>query len=153
METTKSIKTVNQRGFTLIEVLVVMTILAILAAVAIPNYTEYIQRGQRSEAKATLLQAAQWLERFRTENNGYATTTSGAAMTLPASFSTVSTSGTTRYVVTITGLTATGYVLVATRQGNDSCGNFKLTSAGARSVVIGTTEYTSGSEFERCWGR
>ena len=48
-----------------------MAIIAILAAIAIPNYFQYIARGNRSEARATLTQAAQWMERWRTERNSY----------------------------------------------------------------------------------
>ena len=58
-------------GFTLIELVVTMMIIAILAAIAIPNYFAYVARGHRSEARATLTQAAQWMERWRTERNSY----------------------------------------------------------------------------------
>ena len=53
----------NQRGFTLIELMIVIAIVGILAAVAYPSYAEYIRRGHRAEARAALLQGAQWMER------------------------------------------------------------------------------------------
>jgi prepilin-type N-terminal cleavage/methylation domain-containing protein len=58
-------------GFTLIELVTVMAIIAILTAIAIPNYFQFIARGHRSEARATLTHAAQWMERWRTENGSY----------------------------------------------------------------------------------
>ncbi len=55
----------------MIELVAVMAIIAILTAIAIPNYFQYVARGHRSEARLTLTQAAQWMERWRTERNTY----------------------------------------------------------------------------------
>ncbi len=139
-------------GFTLIEVIIVMAILAILAAIAIPNYTEYVQRGRRADAKAALLQIAQWQERRRTEQNGYATA-------FPAGF-TMNTvraggagSGPVTYNITIdAGATANAYRLTATRAGpmaTDPCGDFTLTNLGARDNV----NLGGGRTSDQCWAR
>jgi len=50
----------SQRGFTLIEIIIVLAVLAVLAAVAIPNVTGFLGRGKREafEADQRLLQAA-----------------------------------------------------------------------------------------------
>jgi type IV pilus assembly protein PilE len=99
----------SQRGFTLIEVIVVVTILAILAAIAIPNYTEYIQRGRRADGKTALTQMAQWQERRRTETNSYATATAQ----LPG-LANVQSNSQTIYTITVdAGATATAYTLTA----------------------------------------
>ncbi len=144
-------------GFTLIELAVVMVIVAILAAVAIPNYSEYIQRGQRSEAKAQLLQAAQWMERFRTENNRYDRNLANQPLTsLPAGLSQSPATGTARYILTVATANANGqdFTITATRVGTDACGNFTINNLGQRRVVIGGTPYDAGSpEFQRCWDR
>ena len=60
----------HQRGFTLMELIITMCIIGILTAIAIPNYTAYIQRSNRSEARSALLEAAAWMERWRTQNWG-----------------------------------------------------------------------------------
>lgn len=44
----------NERGFTLMELMVVIVIVAILAAVAVPLYINYVKDAQRTEAKAAI---------------------------------------------------------------------------------------------------
>lgn len=138
----------RQRGFTLIEVIVVVLILGILAAIAIPNYTEYVQRGRRADAKTALTQIAQWQERRRTETNSYATATND----LPGLRTVVSGGGTTYNVTIDAGATATNYTLTATRAGvmaNDPCGDFTLTSRGVR----GNNNLSGGRTTPQCWDR
>ena len=60
-----------QRGFTLVELMIVGAVIAILAAVAYPAYTEQLRKSQRAEGKAALMRAAQLLERSFTQNGAY----------------------------------------------------------------------------------
>lgn len=51
------------RGFTLIELMIVVAIIAVLAAIAYPAYTDYVVRSRRAAAAGCLQEHAQLLER------------------------------------------------------------------------------------------
>jgi len=129
------------RGFTLIELMITVAIAAILVAIALPNYTEYVRRGARSEARAGLLQAAQWMERAATAGGTYPLTAAfpGDLARVPSN----------RYRI---GLVSDGasFTLTATRQGaqtGDKCGDFTLTHTGARGLLNST------ETVQNCWNR
>lgn len=150
---------VGRRGFTLVEVMVVVAILAILAAIAIPSYVDAIQRGARKDARAMMSLAAQWMERNRSESGAYNRSPNGTTLTaLPTAFQTSPESGTARYNLGF----ATGSLAAATftvqavptgPQANDECGTLALNQLGQRSVDPGTGAQSSGALFDRCWGR
>ena len=61
------------KGFTLIELMIVVVVIAILAAIAYPSYREQVRKTRRSEAQAKLMEILQNQERFYTTNNTYTT--------------------------------------------------------------------------------
>jgi type IV pilus assembly protein PilE len=62
----------NEKGITLIELLIVIVIVGILAAIAVPVYTNYMLRARRADAKIGLEQLRASQEMFRAERGRYA---------------------------------------------------------------------------------
>ena len=69
------------RGFSLIELMIVVAIVAILASVAYPSYRDSVLKGRRGEARAALAELMQQQERYMTQHNKYLTFSAGATGT------------------------------------------------------------------------
>src|SRR5688500_8202382 len=61
-----------QRGFTLIELMIVVAVAAVLALVAVPSYIDSVPKGRRADAMAGLMRWQQLQERFRGNQPAYA---------------------------------------------------------------------------------
>lgn len=61
----------NNKGFTLIELMITVSIIAILAGIAIPLYNNYVYRGKQVEAKSLLMTIKVEEELFFAENGCY----------------------------------------------------------------------------------
>ena len=124
------------KGFTLIEIMIVVAIVAILAAIAYPSYQESIRKSRRSDAQAALQGLAQAMERFYTSNGTYDGAAVGPATTgAPAIFSTKSPidGSQTFYNLTINAAAANSYELLATPIGDQAAdGVLGLKSTGVR---------------------
>ena len=61
----------NERGFTLVEIMITVAIIGILAAIAIPSYTDYVKQGKAAEATSTLADARVRMEQYFQDNRTY----------------------------------------------------------------------------------
>lgn len=132
------------KGFTLIELMIIVAIIGILAAISYPAYTKYLQRANRSEGRAALMDAAARLERFYSDNNQYAT----ADNTFPAGANVDTTSETGKYNLTLTsaGTHQTFTIVAAPSFPDAECGNLSLTNTGAKGE-------NGTSDVATCWGK
>lgn len=64
-------KYLKQRGFTLIELMVVVAIVGILAAIAYPSYSQYTIRANRAAAQSEMMAIANRQQQFLLTNRNY----------------------------------------------------------------------------------
>lgn len=144
LRASRQLAPMKSQGFTLIELMIVVAVVAILSAIAYPSYQEYVRRGHRAEARAGLLQAAQWMERAATAQGTYPRTAQ-----FPAGLRAVPNG---RYTIALNSTDGESFTLTATPQGGqsgDRCGAYTLSNTGLR----GANGSTSGAIVTECWGK
>jgi type IV pilus assembly protein PilE len=136
----------RKRGFTLIEVMIVVAIIAVIAAVALPSYFGSIRKSRRADAITALNKIAQEQERWRANNSTYTNVLSSAGLN-------VANPSSGFYTLGVAGNTATVYVATATAAGsqaNDSqCTTLTLTMNGGN-ITYGATPAANAN---LCWNR
>lgn len=134
-----------QRGFTLIEVMIVVAIVGMLASIAYPAYQEHIRNSRRADVQSALMELAQFMERRYTTTGTYGP--AGCGVALP--FNQAPRDGPEAFYNINLACDATTFTLTATPVGamaGDGCGNFTLTNTGARNR-------SGGLPMDRCWRR
>ncbi|MBL0557116.1 type IVa pilus pseudopilin TppA [Aeromonas caviae] len=129
------------RGFSLIELMIVVAVVAILSAIAYPSYQRYLLVSHRVEAKKMLLDAANRQETYFMDFNQYAS--SAAALNISDN----SESGFYHLVISSATTTFTLSATASGAQGSDSdCIVFSIDQSGARSATrLGNTAN------DTCW--
>lgn len=77
----------HAKGFTLIEIMIVVAIMGILSAIAIPQYKQYVIRGNRAAAQSFMMDVASRQKQFLLDARTYATTVAALSMTVPTDVS------------------------------------------------------------------
>lgn len=118
----------SQKGFTLIEVMVVVVIVAILASISIPSYREYVIRSHRRAAQAAMLEIANQQLQYFVANRAYATTVAELGYALPPEVDDYY-----DYSFTLTAGPPPRFTINFTATGSQSGdGNLALTSEGVK---------------------
>ncbi|MGL4249971.1 MAG: type IV pilin protein [Aeromonas sp.] len=128
------------RGFSLIELMIVVAIVAILGTIAYPSYQQYVLNSNRVEAKTMLLDAANRQETYFMDFNQYASTAAALGI------SSASATGLYQLSIVVSGSTYTlsASANAGTVQAKDSdCTLFSINQAGVKSA--------SGAAGNSCW--
>jgi len=128
---------IHQRGFTLVELMIVVAIVGILARVAYSSYQSSVAKSRRNVAQGCLVEQAQFLERYYTTNMSF------ASAALPASSAQQCQSDLAAfYSFSLPTVTASSYTVQATGSGaqataDASCTPMTITQTGARTPSSG----------------
>lgn len=130
------------KGFTLIEVMVVVAIIAILAAIAIPSYADYVTRSKVTDAVSGLSEMRVRMEQYFNDNRTYVgACVANTPAPLPAA--------TANFTFACSNLAAATYTVTATGIGSMSGFSYAVDQSNARSsVMVAPSTWTSNAG---CW--
>ncbi|MET1067088.1 MAG: type IV pilin protein [Pseudomonas prosekii] len=128
----------SNRGFTLIEIMIVIAIIGIVITIGYPSLTEYMKKGRRADTTGLLTEQAQILERFYSKSNLY---TGATGLSTGNDFYTI-TPTIADQTFTLTAIRKPGSSMAT-----DKCGDFTISNTGARGLLNNT------ATVKDCWGR
>jgi type IV pilus assembly protein PilE len=154
------VKSRAQRGFTLIEALIVLGIIGILSAIAYPSYQQYVIRANRSAAQGYMLNLANKQEQYLLDKRAYFCTAPNTCTNVEVltSVSTMPVEVSRNYTVTVAApnsavpptFTITATPISTSQQANDSkCRSQTYTNVGVNKGVTGSPTPTGTATT--CW--
>jgi type IV pilus assembly protein PilE len=147
----RMVKSGGNGGFTLIEVMVVVAIIAILATIAVPMYSEYVRRGQLTEAISNLSDYQVKMEQYFQDNRNYGSGGTCANAAPAPSWNTFAPGGARyfSYSCLLAGASGTAYTITASGTAAYAIGYaYTLTSSG---TAQGTTKFKGSAVTKACW--
>jgi type IV pilus assembly protein PilE len=124
------------RGFTLIELIIVIAIVALLVAVALPTYRDHVRKSRRAEAQAYMMSVAGRQQQFLVDTRNYAATLPTINIPQPSSVGSF-------YTVTLAvaagpppTFTLTAAPMAGTDQVNEKCGTLTINQTGAKTAAL-----------------
>ena len=131
------------KGFTMIELLIVIAIIGILAAIALPQYSAYVTRSKITEAVAGLSGMKVRMEQFFQDNRTYVgACAAGTVAPLPAG------PAAKYFAFTCPTLTATAFTVTATGYGSMAGFSYTIDQTDARATTGVPAGWTSAAN---CW--
>lgn len=133
----------SARGFTLIELMIVVIVVAILAAVAYPSFLNQIRKSRRADAVDAAARIQQAEERWRANNTTYTATIAAGGLNLSA------TSVGGYYGMAVSAASGTGYTLTATAV----AGTSQAADTGCTVMTVTVTNGNAVNTPAICWSR
>ena len=121
----------SRRGYTLLEVLIVVAVVTVLAAIALPSYTNQLRRFARAEAQSFLTKAAATQQQFLIDRRSYAGNLTALNVVPPAELA-----GKYTFAVATAAGPPPTFTLTATATGlqaQDACPTLTVDSRGSKS--------------------
>jgi type IV pilus assembly protein PilE len=135
------------RGFTLIELMIVVAVVAILGAIALPAYRDYIQRGKITEATSGLSELRLRAEKWFADNRSYL----NAGATAVGFDTTISGSRYFAYACPIGSASATTFVCTATGVAGQGMSGFSYSIDQSNTHSSTFTGLTGWTDSATCW--
>ena len=122
----------HRRGFTLIELMIVVAVIGILATIAYPSYQDYIRKARRIDAQSVMLDIQLLQEKYRVNHVSYGSLTDLGSF--PSDY----------YTFAISGNTASAYTITATAKSGTS----QASDTGCTSMTV---NQASTKTPDTCW--